>query len=100
MRTVFDCASQLLGTDPSQSFGEKLKEPAANNKIGGEEKEILSTLAEAGSAAAHRGWKPTATEMDTLMDALENFLHRAFVLKHQFRRMKKNIPVRPGAKCT
>ena len=82
MRTVFDYASQLLGTDPNQSFAEKLKELAAGNKIGGEEKGILSGLADAGNAAAHRGWKPTKVDIGHLMDALENFLERAFVLKH------------------
>jgi hypothetical protein len=54
MRTVFDCASQKLGADPNQNFAEKLKELSAGNKISGEEKEMLSVLAEAGSAAAHR----------------------------------------------
>jgi hypothetical protein len=29
-----------------------------------------------------------------LMDALEHFLHRAFVLKHEIRQVKKNIPPR------
>jgi Domain of unknown function (DUF4145) len=97
MRTVFDCASQKLGADPNQSFAEKLKQLTAGNKIGGEEKEILSVLADAGSAAAHRGWKPTEDDIDHLMDALENFLERAFVLKHNLRRVKKNIPARVGS---
>jgi hypothetical protein len=96
MRTVFDCASQKLGTDPNQSFTEKLKELTAGNKIGGEEREMLSVLADAGSAAAHRGWKPTEDDIDHLMDALENFLERAFVLKHNIRRVKKNISTRVG----
>jgi Domain of unknown function (DUF4145) len=94
MRTVFDRASQLLGADPDQSFAEKLKELVAGNKIGGEEKEILSVLADAGSAAAHRGWQPSTIEIDSLMQALENFLERAFVLKHDLRRLGKNIPPR------
>jgi hypothetical protein len=96
MRTVFDCASQLLGTDPNQNFAEKLKELTAGNKIGGEEKEMLSVLADAGSAAAHRGWKPTVDDIDHLMDVLENFLERTFVLKHKLRGVKKNIPTRAG----
>jgi hypothetical protein len=89
MRTMFDCASQKLGADPNQSFAEKLKELTAGNKIGGEEKEMLSVLADAGSAAAHRGWKPTDEDIDHLMGALENFLERAFVLKHNLRRVKE-----------
>ena len=94
IRTVFDCASQLLGCPPNQNFPEKLKELTAGNKISGEEKEILSILTDAGSAAAHRGWKPTQDDIKSLMDALEHFLHRAFVLKHEIRQVKKNIPPR------
>jgi hypothetical protein len=94
VRTVFDCASQLLGAAPNQSFQEKLKELAAGNKIGGEDKEILAVLADAGGAAAHRGWKPTEDAIDHLMGALENFLERAFVIKHNVRRVKKSIPPR------
>jgi hypothetical protein len=94
MRTVFDCAAQKLGAHPNQSFAEKLKELTAGNKIGGEEKEILSILTDAGSAAAHRGWKPKKDDIDHLMRALEIFLERAFVLKHDVRRVKKNIPAR------
>ena len=97
LRTVFDCASQKLGADPNQNFEEKLKELAAGNKIAGEEKEMLSVLKEAGSAAAHRGWRPTKDQIDHLMGALENFLERAFVLKHDLRRMKKDIPPRAGS---
>jgi hypothetical protein len=91
---VFDCASQLLGCHPNQSFAEKLRELTAGNKISGEEKEILSILTDAGSAAAHRGWKPTQADINSLLGALKHFLHRAFVLKHELRRVKKNIPLR------
>jgi hypothetical protein len=94
IRTVFDCAAQLLGCNPDQSFAEKLKVLTARNKISGEEKEILSTLTDAGSAAAHRGWKPTESDIHSLMNALEHFLHRAFVLTHELRRVKENIPPR------
>jgi hypothetical protein len=88
--------SQKLGADPSQNFEEKLKELAAGNKIGGEEKEVLSVLTNAGSAAAHRGWEPKKDQIHHLMDALENFLERAFVIKHNIRRLKKVIPARSG----
>jgi len=96
MRTVFDCASQKLGADPNQNFAEKLKELSTGNKISGEEKEMLSVLADAGSAAAHRGWKPTKGDINGLMRALENFLERAFVLKYNLRSLKKVIPARGG----
>jgi Domain of unknown function (DUF4145) len=97
IRTVFDCASQLLGCDPNNSFSEKLKELTARNKISGEEPEILSVLTQAGSAAAHRGWKPPENDIDSLMNALEHFLYRTFMLTHELRRVRANIPPRVGA---
>jgi hypothetical protein len=61
---------------------------------------MLSVLADAGSAAAHRGWKPTEDDIDHLIDTLENFLHRVFVLKHNVREVKKNIPPRAGREAS
>ncbi|MGH7089208.1 MAG: DUF4145 domain-containing protein, partial [Stellaceae bacterium] len=95
IRTVFDWASTLLGAGSEQTFSEKLKELSAANKIGGEEKEILSTLTDAGSASAHRGWTPTLCEIDVLIRGLENFLERAFALKHQIRQIKEH----PSSHC-
>ena len=94
IRTVFDCAAVLLGASQDQSFSQKLDELIRNNKISREEKEILGTLIDAGSAAAHRGWPPPAPDIESLMNTLENFLQRTFVLKHELRVMKKKIPLR------
>ena len=33
-------------------------------------------LVDAGSAAAHRGWKPSFEDLSTMMDVLEQFVHR------------------------
>lgn len=93
-RTVFDCACNLLGVSSELSFEKKLGELQANGKIGVEEKEILHTLVEAGHGAAHRGWKPTPEDLDRLLRALELFLERALVMKHEIRHVKKSVPAR------
>jgi hypothetical protein len=43
-------------------------------KIGRSERETLEILTDAGGAAAHRGWKPTVKQLDTLMTVGEQFL--------------------------
>ena len=71
IRTVFDRASELLGVDPAVTFSQKLQALADQGKIGADEKASLDVLADAGSAAAHRGWKPKPRELDTLVLLIE-----------------------------
>ena len=48
-----------------------------------------------GSAAAHRGWRPKADELSTMVDVVESFLHRSFVLGDRIEKLKASVPVRP-----
>lgn len=94
-RTVFDRASELLGVDPAISFAEKLGELAIRGKISTDEKEVLNILTDAGSAAAHRGWRPKPRDLDTMIHIVESFLHRTFVIGDAAKRLKTCIPVKP-----
>ncbi len=87
IRTAFDAASELLGIDPEKSFNEKLKALVAAGHIGKLDSERLEALVDAGSASAHRGWKPTSEDLDTMMELLEHFLHEAFVAPEKKRRL-------------
>jgi hypothetical protein len=93
-RTVFDRASELLGVDPAISFSEKLDELAVRGKISIDEKEALSILTDAGSAAAHRGWRPKPHELDTMILIIESLLHRTFVIGDAAKQLKASIPVK------
>ncbi len=95
IRTAFDRASELLGVDPAEGFPEKLKKLVALGKIGEDERETLSVLTDAGGAAAHRGWNPAPTQLDTMMNIVEAFLHRTFVLDEAAKRLKQGVPNRP-----
>lgn len=95
-RTVFDRASELLGVEPARTFAEKLNELRATGKIGDVEREHLSALVDAGGAAAHRGWEPSAEELDTMVTILEGFLHRSFVLAPQAGALRGSVPPRPN----
>ena len=97
-RTVFDRASQLLGVDAADSFKEKLDRLSANGKISGDEKGILQALVDAGSAAAHSGWRPKVDELSTMIDVIESFLHRSFIVGGGIKKLKASVPAKPGKK--
>lgn len=94
-RTAFDRASELLGVDPAKTFAEKLDALKTSGKIGEGEKDHLAVLADAGSAAAHRGWKPKLQELNTMMSMLEHFLYRNFVLSDEVKNLKSKVPPKP-----
>ncbi|XSC45083.1 DUF4145 domain-containing protein [Bradyrhizobium sp. RDT10] len=93
-RTIFDRASELLGIDPAITFSEKLDLLLANGHIGTSERGNLDLLTDAGGAAAHRGWKPTLEQLNTVMSILEAFIYRAFVLDAEVKKLKTQIPPR------
>ncbi|WP_171136800.1 DUF4145 domain-containing protein [Ruegeria sp. HKCCC1038] len=102
IRTSFDIAAELLGVDPAKSFNEKLKELVSNGHILEASKENVEILVDAGSASAHRGWKPSSRELGALMGALEDFIYSALVFparsrakEEELARIKSNVPRRP-----
>jgi hypothetical protein len=94
-RTAFDRSSELLGVDPAVSFEEKLDKLVEFGKVSAEERGTLDVLVDAGSAAAHRGWIPQVKELNTMMDIIEMFLHRAFILGEGIRVLKSVVPPKP-----
>ena len=94
IRTVFDRASELLEIDPAKSFNEKLDDLLSSGKIGRDERDILDILTDAGSAAAHRGWRPTSEELDTMLSSIEGFLQRNFVLGDAVKKLKARVPLK------
>jgi len=98
MRTVFDAATELLGIDAGGTFPEKLDKMLDLGKIGREEREQLNALVDAGSAAAHRGWKPEPYQLDTMANILEGFLYRAFLVPMKTQDLKSAVPKRNGSR--
>jgi hypothetical protein len=94
-RTVFDRASELLGVDSALPFHQKLNDLVTKGKIGLDEKAHLNVLIDAGSAAAHRGWRPKSEDIDTMMGVVEAFLKRAFVLDASLANIKSRVPPKP-----
>lgn len=95
MRTAFDRTTELIGIKPTLSFKDKMKALVTDGEIASKDLEVLNPLIEAGNAAAHRGWSPTAEELTTMVLILEALLHRAFVLKQQVAALAKRTPPKP-----
>ncbi|WMT71108.1 DUF4145 domain-containing protein [Bradyrhizobium sp. Ash2021] len=91
-RTVFDRASELLKIDPALSFKDKLDALQEKGHIGNSEREHLDLLTDAGGAAAHRGWKPTTQQLDTIMNIVETFIYRTFVIDAEVKKLRAEIP--------
>lgn len=94
-RTAFDCASELLGVDPAIRFQEKLDRLGADGRISIDEEGTLEVLVNAGSAAAHRAWRPKPEELNTMIDVVESFLHRSFIVGDGIAKLKASVPTRP-----
>lgn len=94
-RTVFDRGSELLGIDPAIKFEEKLQKLVTDGFIGSTERDALAVMTDAGSASAHRGWRPTEEQLETMLQILEAFLHRNFVLRTDLAELTNAIPAKP-----
>lgn len=92
VRTAFDRATELLGVDPALPFKQKLDELVNIGKSGAEERKILEVATNAGSAAAHRAWKPTAKELETLMVTIEHFIYRNLLLPKRAQELETKVP--------
>ena len=106
VRTAFDVAAELLGVNPTKTFAEKLDALVANGHIGIVDRERIETLVDAGSASAHRGWKPTKDDLEVMMDVLEHFIEAAFVgpqrrksLDERAAAIKSRVPKRKKMKA-
>jgi hypothetical protein len=99
-RTAFDRASELLGVDASLSFERKLENLVELGKMGAAEQETMRVLVDAGGAAAHRGWRPEAAELNTMMDVIEAFLYRSLMLGDRIEILKTSVPAKPPRTTT
>lgn len=91
-RTVFDRASELLGVDAAFKFQEKLNSLRCHGRISLDEERTLEALVDAGNAAAHRGWRPKADELNTMVDVVESFLYRSFIVSDGIAKLKASVP--------
>lgn len=74
--------------------GKYLSALQTGGHISAHEKTTLEAVADAGNASAHRGYTPTVERLGHIVDIIENFLHRAFVLAGAAEDIRKTTPAR------
>lgn len=101
VRTAYDTAAELLGVNPDFTFAEKMDELVREGKIGSLDRVRLETMVDAGSASAHRGWRPSPQELDAMMNLLEHFVEETFIvparkakLNAEAGKVKRSVPPR------
>jgi hypothetical protein len=76
------------------SFAEKLAAAEKAGLIGRKNRDILDTALDAGSAAAHRGYRASSFDVAAVMDIVENLLQAIYHLGSLADELKKNTPSR------
>jgi len=76
------------------TFKRKLELLEENGFISRRNQNVLATALEAGHASSHRGYLPSATELASVMDIVENLLH-SDLLEKDAEELSKKIPPRP-----
>lgn len=92
-RTLLDRAMTLCVGDIG-GFTKKLANMENKGHIGAHERETLETITDAGSAAAHRGFSPQSSLLGTILDTVEGFVQREFILKKAAGKVKAATPSR------
>jgi hypothetical protein len=95
IRAVLDRTFEFAGADPGDNFGKKLGALETQGHIGSREKADLLIMTDAGSAAAHRGWKPEPEELDSILEATETLLQRVALQGAAAKKIKERVPPRP-----
>jgi len=94
LRTAFDRVVSYHAVDENQPLAAKVKALNERGFIGATEADILNTVVDAGSAAAHRAWNPTDEQLGQLLQSLEQFIHRTVVVGEKVLEVKALIPQR------
>ncbi len=94
LRTAFDRVVSYHAVDESLYLAAKVNALQDRGFIGETEANILNTVVDAGSAAAHRAWNPTDEQLGQLLQALEHFIHRTVVVGEKVLEVKALIPQR------
>ncbi|WP_080419212.1 DUF4145 domain-containing protein [Burkholderia ubonensis] len=94
LRTALDRATGFLKIDPGLSLEKKVEGLKNSGFVGETEANVLATVANAGNAAAHRGWSPDETEFRKLLEALEQFITRTVIGGKTVLEIAARIPAR------
>ena len=91
-RTLLDMVMTDKVTDVGR-FDQKL-DALEKEFITKKQREFLEAALDVGNAASHRGHRPTAKQLDQVMDIVENVIQQIYVLPSAAAELKKSTPPR------
>lgn len=77
------------------SFSVNIAKFQQDGHIAANEAEHLAAILDAGHATIHRGWKPEACDISTLLDITEGIINTVYIHPDQVEALRKNVPARP-----
>lgn len=92
-RALIDAVIRRNAGD-QQNFSQGLNALAEKYQVSEQDRAIIEAAIDVGHASAHRGHKPTAEEVDVVIDIVERLIHTE-ILAEQARELKKSTPPRP-----
>jgi hypothetical protein len=92
-RTVVDMVL-LKEVGDIGSFAKKLEAAEKQGLIGKKSRSVLAAALDAGSAAAHRGYRASSEDVSAIMDIVENLLQAVYHLESLANSLKKKTPPR------
>jgi hypothetical protein len=97
VRTLIDMViSEQVGD--VGDFPVKLSAVEKGGFISPKNREFLKVTIDAGSASAHRGFKPSQKELNLLLDIAENLIASIYILPDEVKALSKKVPKRPKKK--
>lgn len=93
IRTVIDVlASKTVGD--VGGFNQKLDALERDGWLSRLDKKRIQIVVDAGSAAAHRGFRASPSDVEHMLDSVEHLLRSRYVLDTQAKALKRAIPKR------
>jgi hypothetical protein len=93
VRTVLDMMAAKAVGDVG-TFEQKLEALEKKGWLGALDRKRIAIVIDAGSAAAHRGFRATPVSIGHMMEAVEHLLKSRYVLDPQAKALKKSTPPR------
>ncbi len=97
IRTILDMVITKKVGDVGD-FPAKLATIERAGLISKSNREFLEVAIDAGSASAHRGFKPSQDNLKLLLDITENLITSIYIMPGEIKSLSKKVPPRPKRK--
>jgi hypothetical protein len=77
-----------------RTFKESIEAFEGAGHVSRDEGKRLDTIIEAGHAATHRSWRPSATDLHVLLDVMESIIERLYIHEGTIEELAKRVPAR------